>query len=153
MNRRDLLSGVFAGAFALALGGLAPVPAAAQSPTIKVYKDPNCGCCGAWVDHMRDAGYTVESYDIDNLAQVKKMFGVPGSLHSCHTATVDGYVIEGHVPAADVTRFLTERPDAKGLAVPGMPIGSPGMEQGDYREAYEVLAFRPDGRTAVFARH
>lgn len=121
-------------------------------PTVTVYKSPTCGCCSAWADHLRQNGFTVETADVQDLSAVKRQYGIPPALQSCHTAVVEGYVVEGHVPAADVKRLLTERPDAAGLTVPGMPIGSPGMEQGDTTEPYDVLLVH-DGETTVFASH
>lgn len=101
---------------------------------------------------MREAGFPIEIVDIEDMSMVKRQYGIPPALQSCHTAVVDGYIVEGHVPAADVARLLAERPDAGGLAVPGMPIGSPGMEQGDTVEPYEVFLV-DEGTPAVFARH
>lgn len=135
-----------------ALAMLVLLPAMAAAAQITVYKSPYCGCCGAWVDHMKANGHTVKTIEMEDLTGIKKMTGVGDHLQSCHTAVVDGYVIEGHVPAADVTRLLTEKPKARGLAVPGMPVGSPGME-GPNPEAYDVLLFQADGSTAVYARH
>ena len=124
-------------------------PVALQQVT--VYKTPTCGCCRAWVDHLREHGFDVVVRDSADLAPVKRAHGVPGELESCHTAVVGGYVVEGHVPADLVAKLLAERPDVAGLAVPGMPQGSPGME-GPVKEAYDVLAFQKDGRTTVYAR-
>ena len=116
-------------------------PANAQSlPEITVNKDPNCGCCTAWADHLRGAGFPVKVAERSDMRAVKSRLGVPDDLASCHTAEVDGYVLEGHVPASAVLRLLKERPRARGLAVPGMPIGSPGMEGGE-PETYEVMLF------------
>lgn len=117
-----------------------------------VSKDPNCGCCSGWVEHIRSAGFTVEVVETSDLNRVKARLGVPLDLASCHTAEVSGYVLEGHVPADAVKRLLAEKPRAKGLAVPGMPIGSPGMEvEGAEAEIYEVVLFGPSTRT-TFAR-
>jgi hypothetical protein len=124
----------------------------AEASEINVYKSPSCGCCEAWADSLRANGFTMVVKDIEDLDAVKQRLGVPSSLQSCHTATVEGYVIEGHVPASDIRRLLTERPEATGLAVPGMPIGSPGMEQGDWREPYATILFTPD-RQSIYARH
>jgi len=137
-----------------ALVAVAPAPGLAEAPTVAVYKTPTCGCCGGWIDHLRAAGFEVEATDLESLARVKASNGVPRSLASCHTAVVAGYVTEGHVPAEDIRRLLAERPAVSGLAVPGMPLGSPGMEHPDAtrHEDYEVLSFGPDG-IAVFARH
>lgn len=110
-----------------------------------VYKSPWCGCCTAWIEHMEDAGYEVTVKEMEDVTPVKTTLGVPERLHSCHTARVGGYTIEGHVPAAEVTRLLKEKPKARGLSVPGMPIGSPGMEQGDTKEPYPVVLFSSDG--------
>ena len=127
---------------------------AARQPVIDVYKDPTCGCCSKWVDHMREQGFAVRTTDTRDLEAFKASHGVPRQMQSCHTALVEGYVIEGHVPAADVQRLLKERPAIVGLAVPGMPIGSPGMEiPGVQAQPYEVMAFERDGGARVFARH
>ena len=117
--------------------------ATADPTTIQVYKTPTCGCCTLWIDHLRASGFVVEATDLPDLRTLKAMNGVPNELSSCHTATVDGYVIEGHVPASDIRRLLAERPKIAGLAVPGMPMGSPGMEHPDAtrHEAYDVIAF------------
>lgn len=129
----------------------APVSAPA-APTLVVYKTPTCGCCKAWVSAMEDAGFTVEVHDVGDLAPVKHAAGVPSELQACHTARIGGYVVEGHVPAADIRRLLAERPDVAGIATPGMPVGSPGME-GPYKDRYDVMTFGTDGRTTVFASH
>lgn len=125
---------------------------AADSTTVTVYKSPTCGCCNAWVDHMRDAGFKVVAINRDDMNAIKHEHGVTSDLGSCHTATVGGYVLEGHVPAADVKRLLAERPDVAGLAVPGMPMGSPGME-GPISQKYDVVAFDRVGGRRVFASH
>lgn len=125
-------------------------PAPAQEVT--VYKSPWCGCCGGWVDHMRDNGFSVTVHETEDLDPIRAEHGVSDELMSCHTAVVDGYTIEGHVPAADVARLLREKPEARGLAVPGMPAGSPGMEAAG-REPYDVLLFADDGDANVFASH
>ena len=123
-----------------------------ENEIVRVAKSPTCGCCGAWVDHMRQAGFQVEVQDLeyDTLQRLKTHLGISPRHASCHTAQVAGYVIEGHVPATDVARLLKERPSAIGLAVPGMPIGSPGMEMGDQRERYDVVLLKPQGRNEVF---
>ena len=124
-------------------------------PTVTVYKTPTCGCCALWADHMTEAGFEVERVDVSSLEDVKARLGVPQQLASCHTAVVGDYVVEGHVPAEDVRRLLDEQPpEAIGLAVPGMPIGSPGMEvEGRPNDEYAVYMFTRDGRAAVFANH
>jgi hypothetical protein len=122
------------------------------SPTLVVYKSPDCGCCKEWVKHMEEAGFEVEVHDVEDMNSVKQQQGVNGSLASCHTAVIDGYVIEGHVPAEDVARLLAERPAILGLSVPGMVVGSPGMEQGSPAnyDAYDVLTFDGTGATSVY---
>ena len=127
---------------------LAACTTAAQAAEITMYRDPNCGCCLAWADHMEQGDqHDVTSVDHPEMGAVKAENGVPNDLRSCHTAIVEGYTIEGHVPAADIERLLAERPaGVTGLAVAGMPMGSPGMEHGDHRQAYNVIAFGPDGQ-------
>lgn len=126
---------------------------ATASNTMIVYKSPTCGCCESWIDHMKEAGYDVEVRDMQNVNPIKDQEGVYPRLRSCHTATIGGYVVEGHVPAEQVTKMLAEQPAIRGLAVPGMPIGSPGMEQGDpanYQD-YQVVAFDTEGTLTVYA--
>ena len=123
-------------------------------PVMLVHKNASCGCCGAWVDQMRAAGFSVDVRNVDNLDPVKSRVGVPASKGSCHTAEVGGYFVEGHVPALDIKRLLAEKPDAKGLVVPGMPAGSPGMEMPDGSvQPYVVELVAHDGTTSAFARH
>jgi hypothetical protein len=135
----------------LAFAG-APSPAQGEPRELTMYKSPTCGCCNAWAEHMRSHGFAVEAHDVADVAPVKAENAIPPRLASCHTAFVGGYVIEGHVPASDVQRLLAERPAVAGLAVPGMPVGSPGME-GPNPERYDVLSFDASGRTAVFSSH
>jgi hypothetical protein len=133
----------------------AHVVAAAQDaplPTMLVYKSPTCGCCTAWVDHVRQAGFRVVVRDTVDVQPVKDRWGVPRTLASCHTARVGGYAIEGHVPADVIKRLLKQRPAVAGIAVPGMPMGSPGME-GGRPEPYDVVSFEKQGKTAVYSRH
>lgn len=121
---------------------------------IVVYKSPDCGCCDKWIQHLRDAGFQVTFVKKDEINAVKTLLGVPADMQSCHTALVGGYVVEGHVPAADIKRLLAERPDVAGIAVPGMPMGSPGMEMpGHQGVGYQVLAFDKEDNMEVFARH
>jgi hypothetical protein len=121
---------------------------------MKVYKDPFCGCCNGWIEHLKENGFTVEVDNSRDLKFVHQELGVPDRLLSCHVGTVAGCFIEGHVPATDIKRFLAQRPDARGLALPGMPIGSPGMEvEGQPPEAYDVLLVAKDGTTTVYAHH
>ena len=118
-----------------------------------VYKNATCGCCGAWVEHMERNGFELTTNNVDNLQPIKEKVGVPFGMGSCHTAEIGGYFIEGHVPAEEVKRLLEEKPKAKGLTVPAMPIGSPGMESGDRVDPYEVLLVHEDGTTSVWARY
>lgn len=139
-----------------ALGAIVVARLAHAAPgRVEVYKSPTCGCCAAWVDHMTRAGFVVEARDVDQdtLYALKARSGITPELASCHTALIQGYVLEGHVPASDVIRLLAEHPAALGLVVPGMPIGSPGMEMGHQREAFDTLLLRRDGTTGVFERH
>ena len=122
----------------------------AQATEITVYKSPTCGCCKKWVSHLQNAGFKVRAINRTDLNRIKAASGVRPEYASCHTAIVDGYVIEGHVPADLVARLLKEKPDIKGLAVPGMPMGSPGME-GPRRDPYQVLAFDEQGNLSVYA--
>lgn len=135
-------SALVAAAATVLHGGIA---FAAGQPPITVHKDPSCGCCSGWVRHLQQAGFVTTVVETRDLDAAKKRLGVPDDLAACHTAEVSGYVVEGHVPALALKRFLAERPNAAGLAVPGMPIGSPGMEGGT-PEAYEVVLFGASGR-------
>ena len=150
------MGAVAAVAVAAGFGGAALWPdndAVAEGVPITVYKTPTCGCCTAWEDHLREAGFQVESLVRDNLVPIKQRKGITRELASCHTAVVDGYVVEGHVPAADVLRMLEERPGITGLTVPGMPMGSPGME-GPYEDPYDVVAFdKESGRQYVYSSY
>jgi hypothetical protein len=126
----------------------------AALPVVDVYKDPTCGCCSKWVDHLEAHGFTVRTTDTRDLTAFKASHGVPHQVQSCHTALMGGYVLEGHIPAADLLRLLKERPPIAGLALAGMPIGSPAMEvAGAMAQPYDVMAFRTDGSTRVFATH
>lgn len=126
--------------------------AGAASPTITVYKTPTCGCCTSWVEHLKQEGFKVVAVDTADVSPIKRALGIGEALASCHTALVDGYVIEGHVPAADIARLLRDRPAIVGLAVPGMPMGSPGME-GPRTERYSVLGFDKAGAVRIYASH
>lgn len=142
-TRRDVALAL-AGAPTLALTGGAR---AASLPPMVVTKDPSCGCCRAWAEHVRAAGFPVEVVETESLNRLKARLGVPQDLAGCHTAEVGGYVVEGHVPAIAIRRLLQEKPVATGLAVPGMPVGSPGMEvEGSPPETYDVILFGPSGR-------
>ncbi len=127
----------------------------AQQPIqMTTYRTPSCGCCGYWVEHAQTSGFIVEDVKQDDLTAIKEQFGITPELASCHTTVANGYVFEGHIPAGDIQRFLADPPaDAVGLAVPGMPLGSPGMEAGDRHQAYEVLALHKDGTIKVFQEY
>jgi hypothetical protein len=125
----------------------------AATETVTVYKTPWCGCCSVWVEHLRKNGFKVTVNEVEDTGEYQRKYGVPGGLESCHTAIVAGYTVEGHVPAAEIQRLLKEKPGAKGLAVPGMPIGSPGMEQGSRSQRYSVLLFQADGKTSVYKEY
>ncbi len=129
------------------------IGAAAHAATLTVYKSPNCGCCAKWVEHVERHGFTVKTIPTEDMIAVKAKLGVPDTLMSCHTTTVGGYVIEGHVPAADIKRLLAKKPRARGIAVAGMPMGAPGMEHGDHRVPYSTMLIAKNGKATVFARH
>jgi hypothetical protein len=153
-RRRSLLK-IVAGAASILLVGVLiwlPLNNQASAQEVTVYKSASCGCCGKWVEHMQDAGFKVTTHNRDDMNQIKQEHGVAYRLRSCHTAVVDGYVLEGHVPASDIARLLRERPAIDGLAVPGMPMGSPGME-GKYTDPYDVVAFSKGEADRVFERH
>jgi hypothetical protein len=143
-----------AAAIALSAGGAAPgaQQKAAAKPSVTVYKSATCGCCSGWVAHMRQNGFDVKAVDVDDIEVPKKTYGVPPAASSCHTSLVGGYVIEGHVPADAVMRLLRERPNVSGLAVRGMPLGTPGMEMGGQKDPYVIATFDKAGRTAVYER-
>ncbi len=151
LSRRALMTGAVQAAAVLSL----PLPslAAEALPRMTVTRDPNCGCCGNWVAHVKAAGFPVEMVEAADVMPLKARLGVPDALMSCHTAEIAGYVVEGHVPAEAIKRLLAERPQAKGIAVAGMPVGSPGMEvPGQAPEAYEVVLFA-SGDQRLFARY
>lgn len=134
-----------------ALGAVANLPASAAE-AVDVYKSPYCGCCEKWVEHLRQAGFSVQTHDVNDVPAARQRLGMPERLGSCHTAKVAGYVVEGHVPAADIQRLLKEKPKAIGLAVPSMPPGSPGMES-PKPVPYNTLLVRTGGEITVFAKH
>ncbi len=167
MKRRFFLSGLAAvGAIAAGtnLSGCTTTPnSAAQlvanttqsspAPELTVFRSPTCNCCGKWIDHMEAAGFQIKDEVTEDMDAIKQQYGVPDSLSSCHTGIINGYVVEGHVPAEDVQRLLAEQPNVAGIAAPGMPMGSPGMDSGDTVEPYTVFSFTEDGNTAPFAEH
>ncbi|MCC7125595.1 MAG: DUF411 domain-containing protein [Acidobacteria bacterium] len=157
MHRRTFL------ARTLAVVAAAPVtslfaqskPAAGALPAVMVYKSATCGCCSKWMEHMRGAGFTVDHKDVSDaqLTALSMQSGVTDNVASCHTAHVDGYTVVGHVPADDVKKMLKEKPKVLGIAVPGMPMGSPGMEQGGMKQPYDTVTFVKGGKTAVYVSH
>lgn len=134
----------------LVIGSIMLNPQSAAAADVVVYKSPTCGCCTNWISHLKENGFTVEVHNRRDMNPIKSEMGVPSNLQSCHTAKVGGYVVEGHVPADDIARLLKEKPPVKGLAVPGMPMGSPGME-GHRKDAYDVLTFQENGKTSIFS--
>ena len=151
MQRRTLLKG--ASLALLSAAAISTFANAARKPQITVYKTPTCGCCHEWIAHLEDNGFAVVANDVPNTAPYRERFGVPKELGSCHTGVVEGYALEGHVPASEIKRLLAEKPQARGLSVPGMPVGSPGMEvEGTRRDAFDVVLFADGGRRSVY-RH
>jgi hypothetical protein len=146
MNRRTVLHAMLISA----LGASVPARAAA-APLVEVFKSEGCGCCEGWIAHLKANGFAVKALNVDDTSVYRKKFGIPDDLGSCHTGMVQGYALEGHVPAAEIKRLLAERPKAKGLAVPSMPLGSPGME-GPRNDPYDVLLVKADGAYTVY-RH
>lgn len=150
-QRRQFLRHAAAVAAAAAFG---PALAAPAQPLVEVWKSPSCGCCQAWIDHLQTNGFQVKAHDVPGPADYREKFGLAAQYGSCHTAKVQGYVLEGHVPASEIRRLLKERPQALGLAVPGMPVGSPGMEvQGGRVDAYDVLLVTQDNHATVYQRY
>lgn len=149
MNRRQF----FQSAGALAALFVLPVLAASPPTEVQVFKSPSCGCCGSWVEHMRAAGFAVKVTEVNDTTAARKRLGLPDRYGSCHTATVAGYVLEGHVPAADVKRLLATRPKAIGLAVPGMPPSAPGMDVPGRKDPYQVLLVDALGQSSVYASY
>jgi hypothetical protein len=155
MDRRGFLAAALAsGAALIARRASAAMPKSlgAARPPVTVYKDPSCGCCKKWVEHMQKSGFAVTAHDSSDMDAIKDHYGVPSGVRSCHTALVGSYVVEGHVPAPDIDRMLAEQPKVAGLAVPGMVTGSPGME-GLMSKSYVVLAYQKTGTTTPFASH
>ncbi|MEN7530061.1 MULTISPECIES: DUF411 domain-containing protein [unclassified Cupriavidus] len=150
-TRRDALRTLGAGALMLS-----PLVATAQSAkplAIVVYKTPTCGCCGDWVKHLQDNGFTVTTHDVEDTGPYRQKYGIPERFGSCHTGVIAGYGIEGHVPAADIKKLVATKPKATGLAVPGMPVGSPGMEMGPRKDPFDVLLVKADGAASVFSSY
>jgi hypothetical protein len=154
MNAKRIRHGTLIGIAALAAVLLLQLRSSAQQkPVVSVFKSPTCGCCSKWVEHMKANGFELNVQDVDDISAVKEKLGVAPEISSCHTSQVGGYVIEGHVPAAAVQRLLKEKPKVAGLTVPGMPVGSPGMEvPSGQKEPYAILTFDKSGKTSVFER-
>jgi hypothetical protein len=157
-SRKLVMSGLVSGVLMLmsctvSTALLGQTQQVALATEMTVFHSPTCSCCGQWIEHMQAAGFTVKDEITEDMAAIKQQYGVPAPLASCHTALVNSYIVEGHIPAADVQRLLTEHPNVAGIAVPGMPIGSPGMESGDYQEPYTVFSFTQDGATEPFQEH
>jgi hypothetical protein len=140
-------------AMALSLVAIIGAQTAPAKPMVTVYKDASCGCCSKWVEHMQANGFDVKAVDVEDIDLVKKTYGVPAAAASCHTALVNGYVIEGHVPAGSVSRLIREKPALAGIAVPGMPAGSPGMEVPGRKDPYSVISFDKSGKQSVYEKH
>lgn len=137
----------------LAVFSLALLSTNALAATAVTYKSAFCGCCTAWVEHLKENGFKVRVEEDENMNEIKRKWGIKPALASCHTTVIDGYVFEGHIPASDILTFLEEKPKLAGLAVPGMPMGSPGMEYGDKKDPYDVIGFSSDGSMMVFNSH
>lgn len=144
-----IFSGIFAG-LALSALMLWPIMKSATGPQVVVYKSPTCGCCTKWVSYLRSNGFNVTQIDTQNIKAVKQNQGIPLNLESCHTAIVDGYIVEGHVPVQAINRMLKEKPPIKGIAVAGMPIGSPGMEQGARKDPFDVVTIQSSGPATIY---
>lgn len=146
-DRRTILGAM------LAAIPLASCSESAQASVLTIYKSPHCGCCGAWVEHAKASGFEVQVFETELVSDMADKLKVPEVVRSCHSAEIGGYFIEGHVPASDIQKLLRDRPKARGLAVPRMPVGSPGMEQGDQRDVFNTLLIERSGKATVFARH
>ncbi len=149
MNRRHFLKS----ASALSALAVVPVLAAPKLPELEVFKSPFCGCCGSWIEYMKAAGFPVKVTAVTDTTLTRKRLGLPDRFASCHTSTIAGYVLEGHVPAAEVKRLLAMKPKALGLAVPGMPQSSPGMDAPGNKDPYQVVLVNRDGQSSVFATY
>jgi len=141
---------LFAGALLLAGSFVLAQTRTSAKPKMTVYKSPTCGCCSKWVEHMKSNGFDVTALDVEDITVPKRTYGVPKNTESCHTGIVNGYVVEGHVPADVVSRMLREKPAIAGIAAAGMPVGSPGMEVPGYKDAYNIVSFDKAGKTAIY---
>jgi hypothetical protein len=149
LSRRDFFAASAAFLATRRLGAEAVPP----TSVVTVYKDAGCGCCKEWIKHLAKNGFVVAAHDVAQIDDIKRTMLVPEKLWSCHTAVVDRYAIEGHVPAKDIKSLLSQKPSIQGLAAPGMPVGAPGMEQGDRKDHFDVVAFTRDGQTRVYSRY
>jgi hypothetical protein len=153
MKRRVLLQAILASASSVTFGApLLAVAGAAAAPVVEVYKSEGCGCCEGWIEHLKANGFKVNAQNVASPSDYREKFGIPKELGSCHTGLVQGYALEGHVPASEIKRLLAERPKAIGLAVPSMPLGSPGME-GDRSDPYDVFLVQADGRRSIYKHY
>ena len=150
MKRRDFIFGCFSLSLTFSIK-----PASADIPKIAVYKTANCGCCSAWIEHIKNAGFLVKAKNITHreLASLKRRNGIPRELSSCHTAFINNYFVEGHVPAKDIKALIFEKPEASGLSVPNMPLGSPGIEMGDQKDPFDTILVKNNGISSVFRSH
>jgi hypothetical protein len=153
MIKNKMFAGIISLIVISAFGGFMSMRSVSAEPEMTVYKSPTCGCCSKWITHMEENGFQIKAVDVLEMNIVKEKYGVYRELASCHTAMIDGYVVEGHVPADDVKRLLSEKPDVLGLSVPGMPVGSPGMEMGDRVDRYSVIVIDKEGSTQVFNQY
>jgi hypothetical protein len=153
LNRRDWLKLSLTAAGAVIVSRPLPALAALGARQMTVYKTPACGCCGKWVEHIEQAGIKVTAHNLNDLTEIRATLGIPQSLQSCHAGVIEGLAVEGHVPADVILKALKEKPQGTLLAVPGMPVGSPGMEAGARKDAYDVILYdRKTGRTTVYAK-
>jgi hypothetical protein len=155
MMRISRIAIAVTGTLTLAFGYAVSAQQSAALPKVTVYKTSTCGCCRLWVDHMKTSGFDVQAMDVSaaDVRKVSQAAGLKDEDTSCHTAKIGNYTVEGHVPAADIKRMLKEKPAIAGLSAPGMPLGSPGMEQGNMKQPYDVIAFKKDGTSTVYAKH
>jgi hypothetical protein len=148
-----ILAGIIISVGIVSIGIMFYMERVYAKPLVTVYKTSTCGCCSNWVKHMEENGFRIHAMDVQDLYFIKQQFGIPGDLASCHTAIVDGYLVEGHVPASDVQRLLSGKHDVAGISVPGMPVGSPGMEMGNRVDRYAVYSFDKKGDPVIFSQY
>ncbi len=153
MSKNSVLAGIVISICIISVGSMMTVQKVNADPVVTVYKSATCGCCNKWISHMQDNDFKIKAVDVQNMDSVKQQYGISSNLASCHTAIVDGYIIEGHVPASDVKQLLSEEKDVLGIAVPGMPIGSPGMEMGNRIDRYAVISFDKEGNVEIFHQY